>query len=170
MSAHIRKTSGATGHRFISKGKTAYKIHIHTPDDTVLHKSVGFVKMGEEKGLKKALKLRNQIGYELWGKHWRRVLKDEYLMLRLPHSLEPKIVLKPNPISSNSDHRIECYIAKWSYYDIEGKLRNKTLVRSVNKHGRLSAYSQTKKALLEAYEDIIDIIVYMGRTNTIGMK
>ena len=48
-----------TGHRFISKGKTAFKIHIHTPDDTVLHRSVGFVRIGEKKGLKKAIKLRN---------------------------------------------------------------------------------------------------------------
>ncbi len=40
-----------TGHRFISKGKTAYKIHIHTPpEDKILHRSVGgFIRLGEEK-------------------------------------------------------------------------------------------------------------------------
>lgn len=64
-----------TGHRFISKGKTAFKIHIHTPEDTVLHRSVGFVRIGEEKGLKKAIKLRNELGQQMWGKFWRRLWK-----------------------------------------------------------------------------------------------
>lgn len=86
-----------TGHRFISKAKTAYKIHIHTPDDKVLHRSVGFVRLGEKKGLKKAILLRNELGSAMWGKFWRRILKDPYLMTRLPHSLEPKIIHKPRP-------------------------------------------------------------------------
>lgn len=55
-----------TGHRFISKAKTAYKIHIHTPDDKVLHRSVGYIRIGERKGLKKAIKLRNELGREMW--------------------------------------------------------------------------------------------------------
>ena len=96
---------GATGYRFISKGQTAFKIHIHTPEDTVLHRSVGFVRMGEDKALKKTIKLRDELGRKLWGKFWPKVLREPYLMTRLPHSLEPKIVFKPNPTQTDPEHR-----------------------------------------------------------------
>lgn len=79
-----------TGHRFISKGKTAYKIHIHAPDDKVVHRSVGFIRIGEKKALEKAIQLRNELGKEMWGKFWNRLLKEPYLMTRLPHDSNPK--------------------------------------------------------------------------------
>ncbi|NLS11639.1 Fe3+-citrate ABC transporter substrate-binding protein [Vibrio sp. SM6] len=159
-----------TGHRFISKGKTAYKIHIHTPEDTVLHRSVGFIKMGEKKALKKAIKLRNELGAAMWGKFWRRLLKDPYLMTRLPHSVEPKIVYKPNPTQSDPNHRDACYIAKWRECDDDGTVHYKTVVRSIKKYGKLAAYTQTKKALLEAHRDNIEILSFMGRVASINLK
>lgn len=159
-----------TGHRFISKGKTAFKIHIHTPDDTVLHRSIGFIKLGEETGLKKAIKLRNELGSKMWGKFWRRLLKDPYLMTRLPHSIEPKIVLKPNPTQSDPDHRDACYIAKWRECDDSGNVYYKTVVRSIKKYGKLAAYMQTKKALLDAHKDNIEILSFMGRVASIDLK
>ena len=159
-----------TGHRFISKAKTAYKIHIHTPDDTVLHRSVGYIRIGEKKGLKKAIKLRNELGSEMWGKHWRRLLKDPYLMTRLPHSLEPKIIYKPRPTLDNPEARDPCYIAAWRHYDEKGNCIFQSVVCSINKHGKLAAYTKTKKALLEAYKEDLDILVYMGRFNSIDLK
>ncbi|AUW02765.1 Fe3+-citrate ABC transporter substrate-binding protein [Vibrio campbellii] len=159
-----------TGHRFISKGKTAFKIHIHTPDDTVLHRSVGFVRIGEKKGLKKAIKLRNELGREMWGKFWRRLLKDPYLMTRLPHSVEPKIVHKPNPTLEDPDNRDTCYIAKWREFNDAGEYKYKTVVRSINKYGKLAAYMQTKKALLDAHKDNLEILTFMGRLNSIDLK
>ena len=159
-----------TGHRFISKGKTAFKVHIHTPDDTVLHRSVGFVKIGEEKGLKKAIKLRNELGHKMWGKFWPRLLKDPYLMTRLPHSIEPKIVHKPSPTKDNPDNRDTCYIAKWREMNDLGEYKYKTVVRSINKYGTLAAYIQTKKALLDAHKDNLDILAFMGRLNRIDLK
>ncbi|MBO0236589.1 Fe3+-citrate ABC transporter substrate-binding protein, partial [Vibrio parahaemolyticus] len=33
-----------TGLRFISKAETAFKIHIHTPEDKILHRSVGYIR------------------------------------------------------------------------------------------------------------------------------
>ncbi|RJX71640.1 Fe3+-citrate ABC transporter substrate-binding protein [Vibrio sinensis] len=159
-----------TGHRFISKAKTAYKIHIHTPDDEVLHRSVGFIKLGEEQGLKKAIQLRNEIGLEMWGKFWPRLLKDPYLMTRLPHSLEPKIIFKPRPTKENPTAKDECFIAAWRNYDANGKLIYRSVVCSINKHGRLAAYTKTKKALLEANKENLEILDFMGRLTSIGLK
>ncbi|EGR0099777.1 TPA: Fe3+-citrate ABC transporter substrate-binding protein [Vibrio vulnificus] len=159
-----------TGHRFISKGKTAFKIHIHTPDDKVLHRSIGFVKLGEKKALQKAIKMRNELGREMWGKFWRRLTKDPYLMTRLPHSLEPKIVHKPNPTLADPNNRDTCYIAKWRVINDKGEYKYKTVVRSISKYGKLAAYSQTKKALLEAHKENLEILTFMGRLNSIGLK
>lgn len=159
-----------TGHRFISKAKTAFKIHIHTPDDKVIHRSVGYIRIGEKKGLKKAIKLRNEMGSEMWGKFWRRLLKDPYLMTRLPHSLEPKIIFKPRPTKDNPDGKDECYIAAWRNYDENGKLIYRSVVCSIKKHGRLAAYSKTKKALLAANKENLEILEFMGRLNSIDLK
>jgi hypothetical protein len=159
-----------TGHRFISKAKTAYKIHIHTPDDKVLHRSVGYVRIGEKKGLKKAIKLRNELGRKMWGKFWRLLLKDPYLMTRLPHSLEPKIIYKPRPTKENPNYRDACYIAAWRHYDAQGHCHFRSVVCSIHKHGKLAAYTKTKKALLEAHKDYLDILIYMGRLNSIDLK
>jgi len=93
-----------TGHRFISKGKTAFKIHIHTPD-----------------------------------------------------------VADPN-------NRDTCYIAKWRVMNDKGEYKYKTVVRSISKYGKLAAYSQTKKALLEAHKENLEILTFMGRLNSIGLK
>ncbi len=106
----------------------------------------------------------------MWGKHWRRILKDPYLMTRLPHSLEPKIIYKPRPTSDNPDSRDACYIAAWRDYDNKGKCTFKSVVCSINKHGKLAAYTKTKKALLEAHKDCLDILIYMGRLSSIDLK
>lgn len=134
-----------TGHRFISKAKTAFKIHIHTPSDTVLHRSVGYIRIGEEKGLKKAIKLRNELGSEMWGKFWRRLLKDPYLMTRLPHSIEPKIIFKPRPTKESPNAKDECYIAAWRNYDENGKLIYRSVVCSIKNMDDLPLILRPKK-------------------------
>lgn len=159
-----------TGHRFISKAKTAFKIHIHMPDDTVLHRSVGFIRLGEDKGLTKAIQLRDELGSAVWGKFWRRLLKDPYLMTRLPHSLEPKIIYKPRPTKDNPDAKDACYIVAWRNYDENGKLVYKSVVCSIRKHGKLAAYSKTKKALLDANKENLEILEFMGRLSSVNLK
>lgn len=155
-----------TGHRFISKGKTAFKIHIHTPDDTILHRSVGFVRLGEKKALDKTIKLRNELGKEMWGKFWNRILKDPYLMTRLPHDLEPKIIYKSRDPATSSGY----YIAKWREYLGDGKFKYRSKVCSIDKHGKLAAYATAKRALLEAHKENIDLLMFMGRLNSIDLK
>lgn len=155
-----------TGHRFISKGKTAYKIHIHTPDDTILHRSVGFIRIGEKKALEKALQKRNELGKEMWGKFWHRLLKDAYLMTRLPHDLEPKIIYKSKDPETSHGY----YIAKWREYLGDGKFNYRSTVCSIDKHGKLAAYSKAKRALLEAHKENIDLLLFMGRLNSIDLK
>ncbi|PJC86031.1 Fe3+-citrate ABC transporter substrate-binding protein [Vibrio sp. HA2012] len=159
-----------TGHRFISKGKTAFKIHIHTPDDTVLHRSVGFIRIGEEKALQKAISLRNELGYEMWGKFWKRILQDPYLMTRLPHELEPKIIYKAHSTKENPDHKEKYYIAKWREYTDDGKCKHRSTLCSINKYGKLAAYLKTKKKLLEVHKDNLEILMFMGRINSIDLK
>lgn len=155
-----------TGHRFISKGKTAYKVHIHTPDDTVLHRSIGFIRCGEKKALEKAIQLRNTLGKEMWGKFWSRLLKEPYLMTRLPHDLEPKIIYKSRDPETSQGYDI----AKWREYDDQGNFTYRSSVCSIDKHGKLAAYSKAKRALLEAHKDNIDLLLFMGRLNSIDLK
>lgn len=157
------KKEATTDQRFISKSSTAFKIHIHCPDDTVLHRSVGFVRIGEEAGKRKAIKLRNKLGKNLWGKYWTQVLHDEKLLIRLPHSLEPQIVYKPHPTKNKPNQRLKCYIAKWRIDTENEPKRYKTIVRSIDKYGKLAAYTQTKRALMEAQQHNIPILQFMGR-------
>jgi hypothetical protein len=46
----------------------------------------------------------------------------------------------------------------------------KSVVCSIKKHGRLAAYTKTKKALLEANKDNLEILEFMGRLNSIDLK
>ncbi|WP_390240719.1 Fe3+-citrate ABC transporter substrate-binding protein [Vibrio sp. R78045] len=156
-------TTHLSNHRFISQTAKTFKIHIHTPDDEVLHRSVGYSKIGEKEGLKVAIKLRNDLGKLLWKKYWPEVLKNDKLLLRLPHSLDPVIVYKPAPTKTDPNHRIPCYLAKWKEYDESGNYKLKTVVRSINKYGKLAAYTQTKMALLEAHKDVIPLLEFMER-------
>ncbi len=156
-----------TGHRFVSRGPTAFKIHIHTPDDTVLHRSVGFVRMGEKKALRKAIKRRNELGSELWGQHWGRVLHDPLLFTRLPHSLEPTVIYKPRPTLTEPDNVVPYYLAKWVVDYGDGERRYKSVLGNIEKMGKLAAYNKTKRALLAAYKDYVGILMYMGRVNTL---
>ena len=159
-----------TGHRFISKAKTAFKIHIHCPDDTVMHRSVGYIKIGEQAGLKKAIALRNKLGKEMWGRHWKRVLTERDLFTRLPHSLEPRIIYKPNPRVGNPDHKEPFYLASWHEKTSDGKSQYRSKLASINRYGKLAAYNITKRALQDAYADVIDIVLFMNRATTVTLK
>ncbi|ARR10301.1 Fe3+-citrate ABC transporter substrate-binding protein [Vibrio parahaemolyticus] len=153
-----------TGLRFISKAETAFKIHIHTPEDKILHRSVGYIRIGEKKGLKKAIRLRNEIGIKLWGKKlWKRVLNEPELFTRLPHSLEPKLIEKNAPIKSDPRRKKLHYLAKWYVYGDDGSLSTKTTVVSVEKYGKLGAYNKAKRKLTEVYKNEIEILSYMDR-------
>ncbi|MDF4887213.1 hypothetical protein P3576_28705, partial [Vibrio parahaemolyticus] len=70
----------------------------------------------------------------------------------------------------NPDNRDTCYIAKWREFNDDGEYKYKTVVRSISKYGKLAAYMQTKKALLEAHKDNLEILTFMGRLNSIDLK
>ncbi|ANP79290.1 hypothetical protein A134_23030 [Vibrio crassostreae 9CS106] len=150
-----------TGHRFISKGRTAFKLHIHLPDDTISHHSIGFIRQGEKKALAQAIRKRNALGNKAWGKHWHRVLHDKTLITKLPHSLEPLRM---------TENGKELYRAMWNTFSPDGKCTRHCMKRSVEKHGALSAYKQCKDKLLDVYKDYIPIISYMDRFNVIRFK
>lgn len=150
--------SQALDMRFLSVGKTAYKIHIHMPDDSVLHKSIGFTKQGKEQGYKSAIKRRNELGRAAWGKHWNRILSEPKIFNRLPKNLEP--ILYTDSKSGNQ------------YYRAMPMLNGKRTCtkRSVVKYGKLGAYLACKKILLNAYERDLELLSYMGRVPTVYLK
>lgn len=157
-----------TGERFISKGKTAFKIRIHKPDDTLLHRSVGFVRLGEEKALKKAIKLRNELGKQLWGKFWPSILNEPNLITRLPHTLEPVLLTTNCGNAENGEYqyKIDVYQAAWS--DKNGQRHCRKY--SVNKYGKLAAYMKAKRAMLDAHKDVLELLKFMDRVSTIELK
>ena len=157
MDSKAKTENQALDMRFMSTSKTAYKIHIHMPDDTVVHKSVGFIKQGKEAGYKSAIMLRNELGSKAWGKHWKRILSDPKVFNRLPKNLEP--ILYTNP-------------KKGQYYRAMPVINGKRICakRSVDKYGKLGAYLACKKILLKAYERDLDLLSYMGRVPTVYLK
>ncbi len=156
--------------RFISKGDTAFKIHIHLPDDTVVHRSVGFVRIGEKNALKKAIRLRDSIGKKSWGSHWHKILLDPDVFLRLPHSLEPTLIMKHKPTIDEPDRKIPYYIAKWCISHENGKRKYKSMLASVERYGKLGAYNRAKRALMEAHRDILPILTRLERFNIVKLK
>jgi hypothetical protein len=158
MDSEVKTEKQTLDMRFLSIGKTAYKVHIHMPDDSVIHKSVGFIKQGKEAGYKSAIKLRNELGSAAWGKHWKRILSDPKIFNRLPKNLEP--ILYTNPKNGTQ------------YYRAMPVINGKRICakRSVEKYGKLGAYLACKKILLEAYERDLELLSYMGRLPTIYLK
>jgi hypothetical protein len=154
-----------TGHRFISKQDQVFKVHVHAPDDKVVHRSIGCTKIGDKEGLKKAIQIRNEIGKELWGKYWKRILAEPAIFTKLPHSLEPRLINKKNG---------PYYAVIWNVYseDEEGnevrKLKSKLF--NINKLGKLSAYVQAKQYMHEIHKENIGILKLMGRFNVIEYK
>ncbi len=151
--------------RFISFGTKSVKIHLHLPDDTLYHCNIGSIKLGAAKTIKVAIRLRNKVGKKYWGEHWEKVLNEESFFERMPHSLTPALVYKPATLKSGKKVRRACYLAKWLDRERSTKEHRyfKTRVFSIEKHGKLAAYSMAKQALLKGYEDYIPVIQYMER-------
>lgn len=158
-----KDTKGQSVARFISLSGNTYKIHIHTPDDKVLSRSIGFKRCGKRKAFNKALKMRSKLGKQLWGKYWIRVLMEEDLFLRLPHNLEPN---HGYDRCGTGDSVMEVYRANLTCADGTKKCRK----RSVNKYGRNEAYREVKKIILEHHADVIDLMLYMGRINKTDLE
>lgn len=151
--------------KFISDTARAVKIHVHMPDDTIVHKSFGALR-DREKARKRAIKERDRIGKKAWGHFWERVLYEEGFFERIPHSLEPALVRKPATLKSGERVRRDYYLAKWVNWEKttpRGKTYNKTRLFSIEKYGKLGAYSMAKKALQEGNKDYIDVVKHMDR-------
>ncbi|KAB0482436.1 Fe3+-citrate ABC transporter substrate-binding protein [Vibrio chagasii] len=142
--------------RFMSMTDKAIKLHIPTPDDNISYHSLGHLKLGVGQTYKKAIKLRNTVGKELWKSHWPKIVSDPYFLSSLPKNLEPLLMVTK---SGQKYYR--------AMPTINGK--RKCIKRSVNKYGKLGAYLQCKKELLDAYEEYLPILSYMGRLPTIKL-
>ncbi|EGR3070265.1 Fe3+-citrate ABC transporter substrate-binding protein [Vibrio parahaemolyticus] len=153
--------------RYIYTSKTAYKIRIPTPDGKGIFRSVGFVRSGKREALKRATKLRNTLGKEVWHEHWDLVLKTPDLLANLPFTIEP--TLYDQPTGDNTS--IPVYRVMWGEYD--PKLgRSKRVLRqySLNKHGKLGAYLKAKKAIYDAHKEVYGLLIFMGRAKPVKFE
>ncbi|GHZ91760.1 hypothetical protein VCSRO82_3434 [Vibrio cholerae] len=62
MTGNKSNLVSSVDHRFISKSDVAVKIHIHLPDGSLSHQSIGFIKSNEREALEKAISISNEIG------------------------------------------------------------------------------------------------------------
>ncbi|EPI0765643.1 hypothetical protein ACSYOM_004447 [Vibrio alginolyticus] len=92
-----------------------------------------------------AVKERDRIGKEEWGKFWPRVLSDQDLLSRLPRN--------PN----------------WMKYK-DGKRVKAGCRYSCREHGKLGAYTKAKQALLNAYHSDLALLSFMGRAPNVTLQ
>lgn len=152
---------------YIYEGKTAYKIAIPTPDGKRIFRSVGFVKSGKRDALKRAVRMRNVLGKEVWHEHWNMVLNNPNLLANLPMTLEPLLVDKKTGESTS----IPVYRVMWGRHDDElGKSKRVLRQYSINKHGKLGAYAKAKKAILDAHKNVLGLLIFMGRAKSVTLK
>ncbi|EMY6611263.1 hypothetical protein [Vibrio harveyi] len=153
-----------TGFRFISKGKTAFKISMPRPEGGYRYKSIGFKRIGEQKAIRKAITERNKLGKAEWGKFWHKVVSDWTLLARLPRSLEPL-----ERIASDRKSLTLEFVANWTERDRYGHPLKKSRRYSCEKHGKLAAYTMAKKALIDANQSNMDLLVFMGRSPVVKL-
>ncbi|MCG9576061.1 hypothetical protein L1D14_07390 [Vibrio tubiashii] len=154
-----------TEYRFISKGTTAFKISIPKPEGGYRYKSIGFKRIGEQEALRKAIIERNKLGKEEWKKFWHKVVSDWTLLARLPRSLEPLV----RSASDRKSPTLE-YVANWIERDKHGNPIKKSRRYSIEKHGKLAAYTKAKSALLKAHTSNMQLLIFMGRSPVIKFK
>ncbi|HHF2940539.1 TPA: Fe3+-citrate ABC transporter substrate-binding protein [Vibrio diabolicus] len=150
-----------TGYRFITKKKTCYSVSVPKPEGGYIYRSVGFVRIGEKKGLRKATKIRNQIGKELWGRFWDRVRKQFNLLARLPKSLDPRL--------TTIDGK-QYYVARYTKYDENDQKHEHYIKVSVNAYGKLAAWTIAKRKLLQAHSDVIDVLMHIEKVSSVQLK
>ncbi|ELP5898618.1 Fe3+-citrate ABC transporter substrate-binding protein [Vibrio vulnificus] len=153
-----------TGFRFISKSDVAFKITIPRPHGGYLYRTVGLLKLGEEKALRRAIKERDQLGKGLWGKFWSKIISDYAYLSNLPKNLEPMYFLDPADTSKLGEYR-----ANW-IENVDGKKCKVARRYRVNAHGKLGAYMLAKKELQEAYKDKLELLKFMGRNSALTIK
>lgn len=146
--------------RFISKGKTAFKIHVPKPEGGVVHRSVGFIRKGKNKAKREAIKLRNDLGRQLWKKFWPRVLRDKSLLLRVKHlTTQPMFVSIPRK-RNKYGHVINYHdVYRVNWMDENGVKRY--AIRSIRRHGKTAAYLITKRILFDGIHRYLDLLLFM---------
>ncbi|UTZ44556.1 Fe3+-citrate ABC transporter substrate-binding protein [Vibrio campbellii] len=156
-----------TGYRFITKAanQPCFKVSVPKPEGGYQCASVGYLRIGERRGMRKAINLRNKIGEKLWGKYWNRVRTDFTLLARLPRSLEPRICQK-----KDSRSQYYCYDFMSDEYD-EEKGRYKKCHRKVSiaRLGRLAAYIEIKRKILAIHRHDLELLKFMNRNIGIGL-
>ena len=144
-------------YRFISKGKTAFKISLPTPEGKRINRSIGFVRKGESKAIKEAIKLRNELGRDHWKKFWPRVLRDEKLLHRISKmNVQPRLTTIKYNVNGN-EFKKEVYCVQWM--DENGVQCYAS--RATKKHGRAAAYLIAKRIMYDGMERYLDILLYM---------
>lgn len=141
--------------KYLSFGEKCVKVHVMKPSGEMFSASVGFVKIGKDAAVAKAIKIRDGAGMRLWGEYWRVLLANENYLISLPSEDEPYLYSKPSP----SGGELLYYQLNWS--DLNRKRH--CMKRSVEKHGFDGAYEQCRTRLKTEYAAYAGIILYMKR-------
>jgi len=160
-----------TGYRFITlrNDGRAYKVSVPIPNDPTKKacRSIGTIKLGKDAALVKAIQVRDQLGEELWTRElWKILLKDVTLITRLPHDLTPRLITKTIYHKDGGSNDKEYYIADWCREDGSRASR----LYSVEKHGKLGAFSMASKRLHRAHRDVIPFLKHMGRYSIVSYE
>lgn len=142
--------------RFITEGKNCFRISITSPASKIITKSVGYKKIGKEKGFQKALKVRDKLGRTLWREHWDRVLNEPKLLISLPETNEPILMTEQDGYGNPT----LIYRAMWSEVQ-DGKPVRRCMKRSIACHGFDNAYAQCKNAIDKAHQPYIELISFI---------
>ncbi|WP_147422115.1 Fe3+-citrate ABC transporter substrate-binding protein [Vibrio harveyi] len=151
-----------TGYRFITKSErnTCFKVSVPKPEGGCQYASVGYFRIGERRAMRAAINKRNKIGKRLWGKYWNRVRTDFTLLSRLPRSLEPRIWTGETGLQYYCfDYMSDVFDGdkeEWVYKKVHRKV-------SISRLGRLAAYAQVKRLILEVYKTDIGLLKFMNR-------
>lgn len=150
--------------RFISKGVKSIKVSVPLPrTQKKAYKNIGFIKIGEAAAIKKAVAWRDELGLKHWGKHWPYIIANWKTLVRFPrNSLEP--------IKMHTKHGTLSYAAYWSERDTNDNTVRKHRKYSTKKHGKLGAYLKAKRALLDAHQDRIELLLFMGKISPLDLK
>ncbi|WP_407552643.1 hypothetical protein [Vibrio parahaemolyticus] len=98
---------------------------------------------------------------KLWGRFWDRVRKQFNLLARLPKSLDPRLT---------TINGKQYYVARYTKYDASNQKHEHSIKVSVNAYGKLAAWTIAKRKLLDAYSDVIDVLMHIEKVSTVKLK
>ncbi|MEZ8295855.1 hypothetical protein AB6D11_18700 [Vibrio splendidus] len=106
----------------------------------------------------RALSIREELGFSLWGQAWCTLRQEPQALYCLPLTLEPTLTIVNNSKDGIDAQGTARLVSVFNVRDSHGKLHPRRVRVSINHHGLPQAYLLAKKALLEATERYIPLM------------